>query len=147
MKINDEVIGELERIREENGGLLKPDSVVGEAEDPESPLHGCFNWDDAEAGYQYRLIQAASLIRTVTVHVVPRPDTDLKVRAFVSLPSDRGVGYRRVEEVLADPMHRSELLEMAKRELLAFKNKFKALSELAGVFAEIDRITQHEQAA
>lgn len=57
---------ELERCRNEDGGL-HPEVVVSRAENPESPLHHAFEWDDSEAARQYRLDQARLLIRSVRV--------------------------------------------------------------------------------
>jgi hypothetical protein len=61
---------ELERIRDENGGQLRPEGVVEAARDPGSPLHDCFEWDDTRAGEKFRRIQASALIRSIRVLVV-----------------------------------------------------------------------------
>jgi len=57
---------ELERIRKQSGRLNTED-VVEEAKAARNPLHPIFEWDDSEAGKQYRLWQARQLIRNVTV--------------------------------------------------------------------------------
>ena len=62
MSIRDE----LERIYETNG-VLTPEAVVDDARPDDAPLHSHFEWDDALAGEQYRLVQARHLIRAVTV--------------------------------------------------------------------------------
>jgi hypothetical protein len=54
---------ELLRIGEQSE--ITPHSVVAAAQDPGSPLHSQFTWDDAIAGAKYRLIQANRLIQAV----------------------------------------------------------------------------------
>lgn len=62
------VVGqELEAIRKRNGDVLRPDDVVRESKKVKAPLHDQFEWNDAEAGHEYRLIQARTLIRSVQV--------------------------------------------------------------------------------
>ena len=79
---------ELERIREENGGQLRPEGVLLAASDPESVLHPCFLWDESKAAQQYRLGQASNLIRSIRVLVIRQDEDtgeDMKepVRAFI----------------------------------------------------------------
>jgi hypothetical protein len=65
--LNKTKLVELEKIREANGGLLTRPAVEKAARDPRHPFHSQFEWDDSIAGYEYRLIQAGELIRSVTV--------------------------------------------------------------------------------
>lgn len=65
--LNQQKLVELERIREADGGLLFPESVVKKATDPRNPLHDEFPWDDAQAAHQHRLHIARRLIRSIVV--------------------------------------------------------------------------------
>ena len=66
---NPQQIGEcLDRIRIKHGHL-KPEVVVSYAKPDESPLHRVFEWDDAAAAEEYRLIQARTLVRSVVVEM------------------------------------------------------------------------------
>lgn len=132
---------EVESIAAAHGGLATPEAVVAFAENPSTALHSCFEWDDSEAAKKYRLVQAAEVIR-VTVTLIEAPDgTPTRIRAFVSLPSDRGVnGYRRTVDVLADPDQRAELLTMAQREYKAYRTRYQHLNELAVLFAAGDQV-------
>jgi hypothetical protein len=135
-----EVTRELLRIQAMNG-LLRPADVVAEASQPGSPLHDYFEWDDGEAGHQWRLQQARQLIR-VTVEVLPYEEPRYQVRAFVSLTPDRqleGGGYRVMAEVLATPSERAQLLADALDELNRLKARYFQLSELEGIFRAIER--------
>ena len=124
---------ELELIRKQAGGVLRPSDVVAYAQDPETALHGKFTWDDDEAAHQYRLWQARELIRVV---VTVLSDGAPAVRAYVSLMDDRqedGGGYRTILNVLRNPSHRAALLDQAKKDMKRFEQKYKLLEEMAGV--------------
>lgn len=51
---------------------LTPVAVLERARSANSALHSLFEWDDSEAARQYRLTQAAGLIRRVVVRVPAR---------------------------------------------------------------------------
>ena len=55
----------LEMIRSTTGGVLRPREVLADAKNPNSPLHGLFLWNDAEAASAYRLQQAKDICRVV----------------------------------------------------------------------------------
>lgn len=103
---------ELERIREDNDGLLTVAKVLEAARDEDSPLHRHFDWDDTTAAEKYREWQARTLIQKCRVTIESRPD--VFVKAYVSLPMDRnngkGGGYRAVQEVVDDVTLRLDLL-------------------------------------
>ena len=66
-KVDVSVVGEtLESIREE-AGLLTAEATVNAARPKNSPIHGCFTWNNDEAGEKYRLWEARSLIRSVRI--------------------------------------------------------------------------------
>ena len=119
------------------GGTIRPDAVVAFAENPETALHRYFQWDDSEAAHRWRVHQARLLIKRVTV-VVEHPETheSLRFRVAHSLPSDRlaGVGYRSTVDVMNNPALREELVASARRDLAAFRVRYKGLAELPGLF-------------
>ena len=57
----------LKGIQKRNGGVLRPENVVETARPPGSALHSFFTWDDSEAAEKWRLEEARTLIRTVTI--------------------------------------------------------------------------------
>jgi hypothetical protein len=138
---------ELQQIMVEHQGHLRPEDVVAFAANPETALHGAFTWDDSEAAHQWRLQQARQLIR---VAVVVLPGTErTKYRAFVSLKEDRydNGGYRVLAEVLGDKTLREVLLAEAKLEMQTFMAKYEKLTELAGVFLEMEKILKKRRAS
>ena len=141
--MNDAQRNELERIRLEHGGLLKPAYVVNAATPEDSVLHGLFTWDDDEAAAQYRLVEAQRIIRVVVTVI---KDDKPPVRAYVSLLKDRdeGNGYRHIVDVMKCEDDKSDLLKTAMAELQAFKRKYALLSELAPLFEAMDEICQRE---
>lgn len=111
----EQEIEALERLRDENDGLLKVEDIVEEARKEHSPLHRHFDWDDSSAAEKYREWQARALIQKCRIVIENRGD--VMVRAFVSVPTDRKEGgYRAVQEVLdSDVLRQSLLHDMRKR--------------------------------
>jgi hypothetical protein len=140
-RTSPQIISELQRIANENSGLLLAEDVVESARDKRSVLHNSFTWDDSEAANQYRLEQARKLIRT-TVRWIEIDGDKRPVRVFVSLTPDRDEesgGYRDVVVVLSDKNMRRQMLEDALNELQLFEKKYAHLKELTHVFTASKR--------
>jgi hypothetical protein len=136
--VSPQLIGErIEIIKTKNGGFVTADMLVKEAKEKTSPLHGCFTWDDKEAGKLRRLDEARYLLRTITIEV-EADDEIIITRAFVSVTDDPI--YTTIESALADDDMRENLLSQAKKDLRSFKSKYSQLKELAIIFEAIDNI-------
>ena len=100
----------LTTIARKRGGMLLVDDVLSEAKSVDSPLHKHFEWDDSVAAEAHRRYQARTLIQKCHITLVESEPT--KVRAFVSLQSDRdtGGGYRLTTTVMSDDEMREELM-------------------------------------
>ena len=132
--------GELERIREEHGGLTAK-IVVDEAKPKGSPLHNQFQWNDKKAAEEYRLQQARHLVAAVTV--VWKNDDGSKTQAvrLYHATDDRETSrYLPIHLILGDAAQRARLLEQALDELNAFKKKYADLSELSELFKAMEKI-------
>jgi hypothetical protein len=143
MKTN--VVDELKKIAAECGGILQPETVVAKARPKSSPLHSRFEWDDSVAGHQYRIWQARKLI-SVSVEMIQGSDDPSDV--FVSLTTDRENdrgGYRIMTQVLSDDEMRTQMLADALAELECFREKYRRLKELAGVFDSIERVSRNRR--
>ena len=57
------------------GGVLRPEAVVADARDEDSPLHKHFEWDQEKGHYANLLNQARALIRSVKVTVTTETKT------------------------------------------------------------------------
>lgn len=122
-------------------GLLKPEAIVAAAQDPNSPLHGQFTWDDDEAARRWRLEQARFLIKSYTVVYEP---LNIRIRGFVSLDSDRQQegGYRRLSDVMERADLKQEMLSIALRDLEQAESKYKHLTELDGVWSQAHTVSR-----
>ena len=125
---------ELQRIYERDG-VIEPETVVEESENPSAPLHSCFEWDDEKAAHKYRITQAQNILRAiVVVDEAKQPDT----RAFVNVQRE----YHPVSVVVRNPEKREILLQNALNELRWFERKYHTLQELSNVFAAIKEVTE-----
>jgi hypothetical protein len=121
-----------------SNGVIRPADVVEHARNPESAMHGWFEWDDTEAAAQYRLEQARRLLR---VYVTVKAADTTPLRTFVSLSTDReqkGGGYREMQDVMSDEQLRAQLLADAFKELRAAQTKYRGLQQLSGVWEALD---------
>lgn len=134
------IAAELDVIRRASpDGVLYTRDVVSFAENPDTALHNCFEWDDRRAGYAYRLWQARQLIRTM---VTVLPSNSGIVSAYVSLTADRKGegGYRAMVDVLSDQDLHQQMLEDALVAFLLWEEKYKQLLELMPVFEAAESV-------
>ena len=135
-KVDAETAGkELERIKKKRG--LTAEAVVDESRDPKARLHKEFEWNDVVAAEKFRVEQARHMIADIVVEA-DSPAGSTVTRGFVKLSHDEA--YERVQDVLMDVEKTARLLDKAKTELRWFRDKYSTLKELAGVFAEIDKL-------
>lgn len=136
--LDAEVAGaELERIRVHHNGRLESETVVREARSPANPLHPAFEWNDKTAAHQFRIEQAKYLIRSIEV-VVDEAVEQRPIRAFVSVVREEDRSYTSVTDAMMSPDLRKQVLATALRELVAWRDRYAELVELANVFASIE---------
>lgn len=126
---------ELERICDQHGRLF-PEDIVDESRPSSAPLHPCFEWNDPKAAELYRITQAQSLVRCITITVEVK-DTPVEVRAFVRAESP---GYQPIQKVVEKEYEAEVLLRNALDELHSFERKYRALSQLSPVFDAIEAV-------
>lgn len=135
-KVDAETAGkELNRIKKKRGLTAK--AVVDESRDPKARLHKEFEWNDNIAAERFREQQARILIGDLIIEA-DTPAGSTQTRGFVKLSQDSE--YESIQEVLADVEATNQLLDRAKTELRWFRDKYSTLKELAGVFAEIEKL-------
>lgn len=127
------------------GGNITPDIVLDAARPATSPLHGIFQWDDSKAAEEYRLMQAAHLIRRIKVTIPAGEGRSVTVRAFVNVrnedaesDSSRGF-YVPVETALAVSDYRSQIIAQCKRDIAAFRAKYAALTEAGRIIQAMNQ--------
>ena len=126
----------MEGVRSQYGDLT-PQYVVDLAEKQLNKfgkfLHPRLEWDNAIAGPQYRLVQAAELIRSVRVvreHPITGETTSVRAYLHIEDP-DRGSVYDPTEEVLANPLTRELAFREMERDWKSLKRKYEEFEEFA----------------
>ena len=119
-------------------GNITADRVVEAARDPESPLHGEFEWDDSKAAAQHRLNQARTLIRQV-VYDVRVKHVHIETVGYVRDPSKASneQGYRHVSMIKAGDDIARDALDA---EMKNIESRLKRARDLATIFDLQDEI-------
>lgn len=155
-KIKAQVAGErLAELSEQNNHRLTPRIVLEDARPPESPLHPCFEWDDVRAAELHREDQARNVIRSIRVSQPAGNNETRIVRAYVNIVEQAGKdilhAYMPMAVVMADDALRQQLLTRARRDLLAFKDRYTEFEELAAIgenaLQQIDQLELKPDAA
>lgn len=116
---------------------ITPENVLNKARNEDTELHRCIEWDDSVASEKYRLIQARDIIRSIVIVTPEKEEQEpVKIRTF-QISSETNV-YKPTRVFLQEPDEYKTLLKRAKEELAAFRQRYKMLSELEAIFAEID---------
>jgi hypothetical protein len=136
IKTPAEVAGAVCLNLEKTSGLT-PERLLAASRNPDAPLHGEFEWNDAAAAEKYRTAQAAYIIRNIEVQVsvneAPQP-----IRAFFNLTRNDHE-YHSIEIITQTPEYFDDLLERVRKELESFKKKYGLINGLAGVIGAIDQ--------
>lgn len=120
------------------GKEYTPQDVLDYAKDPESELHKCFDWDDTIAAEKWRKQQARWVCNSLVVTVIEEERPQVTFRVIQHDTEDKT--YRPVTYTVRNEDQYGRLLEMAKRELKAFKERYEEIIELRNVIEEIERI-------
>ncbi len=135
-KIKAQVVGEhLDRIKEQRGSLTA-DIVLADAKRKRSPIHKVFDWNDTTAAHKFRLGEAGRLIRCINITHVDDHAVDGIVRAFVYVSSEADE-YVNVVDAMSDPVMRAEVIERAKREVMAWGARYEHLRKFSKLIAGI----------
>lgn len=136
-KINGIFKADAQKVFEEIGDRkVTPEEVLEQARnDEDSELHKCFEWNDSIAAEKYRLSQARQIIQLLVIK--PEKKEEPQVRVFQITTETNN--YQPIRLFLEQPDEYKALLQRAKNELSALKTRYKTLSELEAVFAEIDK--------
>lgn len=127
-------------------GVIKPETVVKSASNPQSPLHRFFNWDNDDAAQKYREWQARQLIGAVHVIVVG-DESKPAVRAFVNVRPVDGdemelpeQGYVSTASIVGRKPYEDQVVQFAHEQLLRWRQKFGEIEAFFGIVHEIDKI-------
>lgn len=136
----EEIRARLSELEAAGGGRLTPDAVVKDAKSPDSPLHGCFEWNVKKAAHAHWLEQARALITSVMV-VTRTEKSTVSTVFYVRDPSAGPVeqGYVSVETVRSDADMAREVLV---REFSVAGSALTRARNLAKVLALEDEVEQ-----
>lgn len=126
---------ELDRIYRERG-QLSPTDIVDESRPETAVLHPCFEWRDTVAAELYREQQARGIVRCIITTAETKQGEPVQVRAIVKAAGT----YRPLTVVLETPDMEQEMLQNALRDMIAFQEKYSALTSLGPVFDAIEAV-------
>lgn len=117
------------------------EKILEKARDETTELHKCFTWDDTEAAERWRKYEAGLVSRQLVLKRVEEdaPKDQPEIRLFYS--TDNRSGYKPTQIIVKKQDEYQALLNMAKKELQAFKKKYATLkNDLLEVFEAIDQL-------
>lgn len=139
-KTSAEVAGEVCEELDRTVGLT-PQNLVDVSRPEDAPLHNEFEWDNDVAAEEWRRVQARLLINNLAIVIEEQKQEP--VRAFFSLQCGfrkNDGNYESTIRIMSDSEKRKKLLESAKRDMEAFKNKYQMLTELQDVFSAMELV-------
>jgi hypothetical protein len=141
------VYRELERIRKENDGVLSMAEIVRQSRPKGAPLHNEFEWNNSKAAEKYRQEQARYISRSIEIVRPETPTVQTRVYESTVIPGASEEDppkrvFKRVEDILADPVARDDLLKGAIRDAISFRRRYHALQELSKVSRAIDEFLE-----
>lgn len=114
-----------------------------------SPIHSCFEWDDRKAAHAHRIEQARQYWKAIEIVVRVDDSTEKAQRAFHPVFIDGERQYQDIGTIARSESLMSQLLDAAKRDLIAFKHRYATISEapdLADVFRAIEALDPKDAA-
>lgn len=64
-------------------GEITTEQLLDMARPEDSPIHDCFEWNDDDAGHQFRLIQSRTYLRKVRIEYAAKPEQLVHVPSVV----------------------------------------------------------------
>ena len=134
----------MDKLAEE--GRLTPADLVEVSRPKDAPLHqDFFSLTDMEAAQKWREHRATVMIASIVV-TREEEETPIVTRAYFNI--ERGTRqYIQTEIIMSDEAKKERLLEVAKRELEAFRAKYRNLEMLSGVMSAIDDVLKEGRGA
>lgn len=121
------------------GEYATPQQILDKAKDAETELHKCFEWDNTKAAENWRLHQARKLVCSLVFKEQSEQSSPApEIRLFFKI--DENEGYKSTVMIMQDKDEYQKLLSKALSELRAFQTKYKSLTELDGIFSEIEQL-------
>lgn len=123
----------LDAIRKRDG-VIRPQTLVRDAESKRHPMHGEFEWDNSKGGHYWRVHQARNIINSIVVDVM-----DVGMQAYeVVIPVQNGErkGYYPIQEIMSDDDLRGQVVKRAVSFIKHWQAKYNSYKELDGLINE-----------
>ena len=117
------------------GESVTPKQILDYARNPETELHKCFEWDDSIAAEKYRIEQARMVVRHLVIVNDKESDKEPQKIRVMQRAED---AYKPVQMIVRNKTEYESLLERARAELRAIKNRYSQLVELEAILSLID---------
>jgi hypothetical protein len=140
-KTEAQVAGEfIEELRQQNDGAVTPEMVWRAAEDPDSPIHDDFEWNERKAAENHWKERARNLVNHIVVVRTYQEPADEGLKAFVSIVvSEKKRAYVDIGTVKSDEEMRQCLIDDILSKLEVFKKRYAQITELDDIWAAIER--------
>jgi hypothetical protein len=119
-----------------------PDALLREAENPRSPAHKHFDWDDAEAAKKFRLEQSRYYFRSVQI-IVKDITEPVRLSHAIKVGDKQEVSWQHIQNISEDVTMMSGLLTQAQADLRAWTHRYSVLrkvAQMSGVFSAIEKV-------
>lgn len=121
--------------------LVEPEAIVQAARKRNSPIHDCFNWDQAEAAAAHWRDTARALVgRLVTVRVDVEHTPASSTRGWWSVVVEKQRGYAKQERVMSDSDLRAQTIGVVKRDLHGVLGKYFQVLNFGHVIPKLNDI-------
>ena len=120
------------------GDSFSPEMIVAAARDENTELHKCFTWDDNIAAENWRKHQARVLIAQLVIRTETKDNETVAVRVVAS--TNVRNEYTPTAMLVRSEQGYEDLLARAIKELRAFRQKYKMITELREIFEAIDEL-------
>ena len=131
---------ELNRIAEQNGGRLEPETIVEELVCEGASFHGQFEWNDAKGAHLYRVDQARYIVRSLIVTREVAPGREWHGREFVHLRDEETSYYAVTVQAMREPEQAEQIKLRALSDLQAWRRRYAELVALSRLFDAIDTV-------
>lgn len=118
-------------------GVLNAEDLVRVAENPATPVHRYFEWDDAKAANAYRVSQARHILRAIVTRV-----NDHEIPSFHSVLIDDERSYASLDQCVNAPSLWNQVLQKALDEAEIWAERYKSYQELAPIREAIEEKKQ-----
>ena len=134
-------VGRIFESIEKKEGKVTNVAVLSSTRPVSSPIHNLFEWDDEKAAEQYRLGQATRLICNVYAVTEETESAEpIVVRAFVNVSEKKEGEFVSVVTAFTEEDMRRKVFADALKELNAFQQKYKNITEFAKLFEAISEL-------